>query len=236
MAGDASVLDNAVWYALHGAHAHLAESTGRAARYPAAVSVFGAIDAFDDASWADLAALDAPGPTAVLFRGDVPAPPPGWKVAFGGEGNQMVLDELVPAPVPKARRLGADDVEQMLDLVARTRPGPFGPRTIELGAYHGVFDGDRLVAMAGERLRVPGFTEVSAVCTAPEARGRGLASGLTTLVAHDILERGEVPFLHHAHDNHDARRVYERLGFRYRRHVTFVSFRSDTSAHATAHS
>jgi predicted GNAT family acetyltransferase len=118
----------------------------------------------------------------------------------------------------------------MLDLVARTRPGPFGPRTIELGEYHGVFDGDELVAMAGERLRVAGYTEISAVCTAPAARGRGLASGLTTLVAERILERGELPFLHHADDNHSARRVYLQLGFRDRCDVRFVSFRPPAGA------
>ena len=225
------VLDNAAWHALRGAHAHLAESIGRASRYPAAVSVFGAVDTFDDVSWADLAALDSPGPTAVVFRADVPDPPPGWEIAFGGAGRQMVLETLVPAAVPSARRLGIDDVDQMLELVALTRPGPFGPRTIELGEYHGVFDGERLVAMAGERLRVPGYTEVSAVCTAPDARGRGLAAGLSTLVAQGIIERGDVPFLHHADDNHDARRVYERLGFRDRRGVRFVSFQPAPPAH-----
>lgn len=224
MAGS-SLLDNAVWHALHGPHAHLARTCGRAARYLSEVSVFGAVDRFDRGAWEDLGALDRPGPTAVLFRRDVPDPPAGWEVAHGGEGRQMVLDELVAAPVPVARRLGPDDVEAMLELVARTRPGPFGPRTIELGEYHGVFDGGRLVAMAGERLRVAGFTELSAVCTAPEVRGRGLAAGLSTLVAQRILERGDVPFLHHASDNHGARRVYERLGFRERCRVRFVSFR-----------
>ena len=74
-------------------------------------------------------------------------------------------------------------------------------RTIELGGYIGLFDGDRLVAMAGQRLAPPGFREVSAVCTHPDFRGRGLAAGLTTLVARAILERGEQPFLHHASDN-----------------------------------
>jgi ribosomal protein S18 acetylase RimI-like enzyme len=225
MAADQDVLDNAVWHALHGAHAHLAVRHGRAARFLPEVSVFGAVDRFDDESWADLAALDHPAPTAVVFRPDIPDPPADWEIAFGGEGQQMVLDRLRPAPVPTTRALTAADVAEMLDLVARTRPGPFGPRTIELGAYHGVFEDGRLVAMAGERLRVPGHTEISAVCTAPEARGRGLAAGLTTLVARGILARGDVPFLHHATDNDPARRVYERLGFRRRRDVRFVSFR-----------
>jgi ribosomal protein S18 acetylase RimI-like enzyme len=225
MAPDPCVLDNAVWHALHGAHAHLAVRHGRAVRYHPEVSVFGAVDRFDDASWADLAALDDPAPTPVVFRPDVPEPPADWEIAFGGDGRQMVLHTLRPAAVPAARPLTTVDVPEMLALVARTRPGPFGPRTIELGAYHGVFEGGRLVAMAGERLRPTHHTEISAVCTAPEARGRGLAAGLTTLVARGILARGDVPFLHHAADNLPAQRVYERLGFRFRRDVRFVSFR-----------
>ncbi len=239
MTPDPSVLDNAVWHALRGAHAHLAVSHGGAARYLPDVSVFGAVDRFDDDSWADLEVLgehpDLAGPraTPVVFRPDIPTPPVDWEMAFGGDGRQMVLDVLRPAPVPPSRLLTTADVAEMLDLVARTRPGPFGPRTIELGAYHGVFEDGRLVAMAGERLRVPGYTEISAVCTAPEARGRGLAAGLTTLVARGILARGDVPFLHHAADNDPARRVYERLGFRLRRDVRFVSFRRACRAAAS---
>ena len=111
----------------------------------------------------------------------------------------------------------------MLALVELTRPGPFAVRTVDLGGYVGVFDGDRLVAMAGQRLAPPGFREISAVCTHPDFRGRGLAAGLTALVARGILERGERPFLHHASDNDPARRVYETLGFQFRRQVVFAA-------------
>ena len=109
----------------------------------------------------------------------------------------------------------------MLALVELTRPGPFAVRTVELGGYVGVYDGDTLVAMAGQRLAPPGFREISAVCTHPDYRGRGLAAGLTSLVARRIVERGEEPFLHHAADNEPARRVYEALGFEFRREVTW---------------
>ena len=111
----------------------------------------------------------------------------------------------------------------MLALVELTRPGPFSVRTIDLGGYVGVFDGDRLIAMAGHRLAPPGFREVSAVCTHPDFRGRGLAAGLTALVAQRILDRGERPFLHHASDNDPARRVYEAIGFEFRRQVVFAA-------------
>jgi len=217
-----SLLDNAVWHALRTRHARFADVAGRARRYAYEVSFASAVDQFDDESWRDVAALVGPGGTAVFFRDRVPPPPPGWTQVMEGVGHQMVLDQLVPADVPPARLLSVADVPQMLELVALTRPGPFLPRTIELGDYYGVFADDRLVAMAGERLQLPGFTEISAVCTHPDARGRGYASGLTTRVATGILDRGEQPFLHHAAENDDARRVYERLGFSLRRPVTMA--------------
>ena len=102
-----------------------------------------------------------------------------------------------------------------------TRSGPFTVRTVDLGGYLGVFDGTTLIAMAGQRLAPTGFREISALCTHPDHRGRGLAAGLTSVVAQRILERGERPFLHHAADNHPARRVYEALGFEFRREVTW---------------
>jgi ribosomal protein S18 acetylase RimI-like enzyme len=134
----------------------------------------------------------------------------------------MVIEEggLLGAVEPTgARSLNVDDLEQILPLVQLTAPGPFLPGTIDLGRYYGCFEGEQLIAMAGERLHVQGYTEISAVCTRPEARGRGLASALTSRVARGILERGETPFLHLRSDNDSARRVYERLGFRRRRAV-----------------
>jgi predicted GNAT family acetyltransferase len=136
----------------------------------------------------------------------------------------MVLDELAPVDAPSARRLGPDDAGEMLALVELTRPGPFCIRTVELGNYHGVFHGRTLVAMAGERLRLPGYTEISAVCTHPDFRGRGLAAGLSALVARGILGRGDKPFLHHAAENEPARRIYESLGFEFRREVGFAVY------------
>ncbi len=111
----------------------------------------------------------------------------------------------------------------MLALVELTQPGPFRPRTIELGHYFGIFEDGALVAMAGERLQTPEFTEVSAVCTHPSARGRGLAAALSHRVATGILARGQTPILHVALTNVGARRVYERLGFVVRRELEFVA-------------
>jgi len=217
---DPSSLDNAVCHALNTYHQAFAEVAGAARRYHPDVSVFAAVDDTNDLNaWEDLAALLGAEHPGVLFRAAPVIVPPGWTRHGGGEGHQMVLEHLAAVTIPDARRLDADDVGEMLALVELTRPGPFSVRTVELGDYFGVFEGGALIAMAGERLRVPGYCEISAVCTHPDWRGRGLAAGLTALVAQRILERGDTPFLHHAIDNDPARRVYEALGFVFRRAV-----------------
>src|SRR5690606_17517536 len=175
------------------------------------------------ADWADLAALAGPG--AVVTIAGLPEPPPGWEVVSLIPGVQLTGDGVPPAPDVEAVRLTAADVPEMLDLIARTRPGPFRPRTIEMGVYLGIRRDGRLVAMAGERLHPPGWTEISAVCTDPAFRRRGLATRLVRAVAAGIRARGETPFLHAAADNTEAIRLYESLGFRLRREVMFGTVR-----------
>jgi predicted GNAT family acetyltransferase len=140
----------------------------------------------------------------------------------------MVLGELPPTPAVDVDLVDLTDadVPAMLALVELTRPGPFRARTVELGHYVGVKVEGELLAMGGERLQTPGYCEVSAVCTHPTARGRGLAAALTQRVAAGILERGQTPLLHVATTNVGARRVYERLGFSVRRDVPFVLVRT----------
>lgn len=223
VASESEWLDNAGWRALTTRQERFAEVAGSARRYPSDVSPFCAVDRLDPDAWHDLARLVGDGGTAVLFRTSIGDPPPGWVTLQRGVGHQMVVSDLRDAAEPAARRLGISDVDEVMELISIARPGPFETRTLELGDYHGVFDDDgRLVAMAGERLDLPGFTEISAVCTHPEARGRGLAAGLTRLVASRILERGDQPFLHVA-DGNPARAVYERLGFTVRTPVEFVA-------------
>jgi ribosomal protein S18 acetylase RimI-like enzyme len=221
----AHVLDNPALGSLTGPHAHFAERRGRVLRYPLDVSPWLALP--DDPGpddWADLAALVGPGGEVPLagFRGQVPD---GWEITFQLEGVQLVDDGLAAAPDAEAVVLGPADVPEMLDLVALTRPGPFLSRTVELGTYLGIRREGRLVAMAGERLHPPGWTEISAVCTDPAFRGEGLASRLVLAVAHGIRERGETPFLHTGAGNTNAVRLYEALGFRLRRNTTFLAAR-----------
>jgi predicted GNAT family acetyltransferase len=145
----------------------------------------------------------------------------------------MVLEEDAPtATDPELETLGDADVDAMLALVGRTKPGPFARRTHELGTYLGVYDDlAGLVAMAGERLRVPGATEISAVCTDPGVRGRGLATRLVLALAAGIRARGELPILHASADNTTAIRLYEQLGFRLRAEPSFVAVRAPSSTH-----
>lgn len=220
------VLDNPALASLSGPHAHFAERRGRVLRYPVDMSPWLALPDDPGADdWADLAALAGPGEEVPLpgYRGEVPA---GWELLMQIEGVQLVDDGLDAAPDPEAVVLGPADVPEMTDLVERTRPGPFLPRTIEMGTYLGIRRAGALVAMAGERLHPPGYTEISAVCTDPAFRGQGLAGRLVLAVAHGIRERGEVPFLHTGAANVNAIRLYESLGFRLRRRTAFPAARA----------
>jgi predicted GNAT family acetyltransferase len=113
----------------------------------------------------------------------------------------------------------------MQELVRLTNPGPFGPRTIELGRFVGIRRDGRLVAMAGERLKPEGHTEITGVCTHPDHRGRGYSQALVADAARHILGRGDTPFLHVYSTNRGAITLYEKLGFRLRRtlRVTVLS-------------
>ncbi|MFK0170763.1 GNAT family N-acetyltransferase [Streptomyces sp. NPDC090306] len=220
------VLDNPALASLTGPHALFAEARGRVLRYPVDVSPWLALpDDPGPEDWADLAAFADPDARVHLpgYRGEIPE---GWEVTMRVDGVQFVHEGLDAAPDAEAVRLGPADVPEMLDLVARTRPGPFLPRTVELGTYLGLRRDGRLVAMAGERLHPPGWTEISAVCTDPAHRGEGLAARLVLAVAHGIRERGETPFLHTGAQNTNAVRLYEKLGFRLRRTTAFLELRA----------
>ncbi|MEY9839976.1 GNAT family N-acetyltransferase [Streptacidiphilus sp. EB103A] len=218
-------LDNPARAALLGPHAHFAERRGAVLRYPSDVTPFVALpDEPDEQTWRDVAALLGPG-TVVPVAGIESSPPPHWETVMDLRGVQLVDDGIAAAPDGEAVRLGPEDVPEMLALVEHAKPGPFLPRTVELGTYLGIRREGRLVAMAGERLHPPGFTEISAVCTADSHRGQGLATRLVLAVADGIRARGETPFLHAAATNTNAIRLYLSLGFRLRREVSFVAVR-----------
>lgn len=220
-----TALDNVTWAALTGRQAEFAEVNGRAARFRPEISPFTAMDdTTDPEAWADLAALVGAG-RDMFVSGPRVIPPPGWDRVGGLPGVQMVDDGVAGIEDPEAVLLGDRDAPEVMDLVARTEPGPFRPGTLRLGTYLGIRRDGRLIAMAGERLKVPGWTEVSAVCTDPAYRGQGLAGRLIGAVVAGIRARGERPYLHAAASNAGAIRLYEKLGFAVRTPVMFGMYR-----------
>ncbi|WP_250037727.1 GNAT family N-acetyltransferase [Paractinoplanes maris] len=216
------MLENPVWAALSGPQACFAEASGDAARYLSDVGPWCAVaDPTDPAAWADLATLT----DYALLTAPAIDPPAGWEPVAVTPGVQMVGHTMTGVRDESTVRLTETDVPEMLDLMSRAKLGPFGKRTIELGHYLGLRHEGRLVAMAGERLRLPGWTEVSGVCTDPEFRGQGFAARLTMAVAAGLLEHGDLPFLHVNADNTTAIRLYERLGFQVGHEVVFAAYR-----------
>lgn len=223
-----NLLDNPCWYALNGPQAGIAERKGRAQRFqPDFCPFYGMPDEPTMQDWADVAALAGPGGLVTLSATMTPFPEE-WELTWGGDGVQLLARDQTGRDVPaddETVQLGPGDAAEALDLVERTKPGPFRARTLELGTYLGIRREGALVAMAGERLRLPGFTEISAVCTDDAWRGHGFGSRLTLAVAAGIRARGEVPFLHAVATNVGAIRLYEQLGFQHRRTTMFKTAR-----------
>ena len=213
-------LENVIWQALTTRQAHFAESCDNARRFVQEVTSLGAFDQPSNEGYASLARLAGSDGTAAVFLDQPYETRAGWEYIAGAALLQMVCENGHAIPSSSARpdivELGAPDSPEMQELTALTKPGPFGPRTHELGYYVGIRDCGKLVAMAGERMKIPGYTEVSAVCTHPDHLGKGYAATLMTEVMRSIRERGEKPFLHVRSDNARAIAIYERLGFQRR--------------------
>ena len=209
----AHTLDNPIWHSLRTRHAGLALNADGAARYPRAVAPFGAVESATEHAAVQLASLIADGDSIYLV-GVAPPAPPGWTLNPQKPMLQMICSSRVPATRgPETVRLGEVHRDDMLALTALVFPGFFRARTLEMGDYHGIYDGSRLVAMAGERMRLDGYQELSAVCTHPGYTGRGYAQHLLALLCNAAFDRGFMPFLHVYSDNTRAIAVYRKLGF-----------------------
>ena len=230
-------LDNVIWQALTTRDAQFAESFDEARRFVRDVGPLGAFLEKNPRGYASLTGLVEPGGTVGLFLDAPYESQNGWNFVVGAPLLQMIADngtapfsrpDSQPEPVgEKIFQLSSQDSQEMIDLTALTKPGPFGSRTHELGTYLGIRLRGRLVAMSGERLKVPGHTEVSAVCTHPDHTGKGYAGILMSEVMKRIRDRGETPFLHVRQDNARAIEVYKRLGFRERKLGHFAVLRKE---------
>jgi len=206
--------EDIIWRVLTGSHARFAVGSGAVRRYAPGYSP---IAAFADCMHPDLEGLGrlATRGERIYLDGWTGPPPPGWDIdaerpmlKMLWQGEQPAADEAFAAVL-----LGPAHVEEAMALAALTRPGPFGPRTMELGEYYGCFEDGRLIAMAGERMHAGRLREISGVCTHPDFQGRGLARRLTARLIRRQLARGETPFLHVIADNDAARTLYQGMGF-----------------------
>jgi len=219
-------LDNVMWHALTTSQAHLALGDERARRFRPEYALFAGMPALSAAGFDALASLMRPGEVVALSAAGDFDPGPLFDVVERKNLVQMAgaAGGTVRSP-QRLRPLVAADLPQMTALVRLTAPGPWFDRTADLGRFVGFEDDGRLVAMAGERMRVPGHTEISAVCCHPDWRGQGLAADLMRRVSQAIVARGETPFLHVLAENASAIGLYEKLGLRLRLRSRFTVLR-----------
>jgi GNAT superfamily N-acetyltransferase len=225
------LLDNPIWNSLSTSHRNLAKGNGLAKCYPPEIGPLSGLSEQTSAAHEALRAMAGAGGIQVLFLDEPPLTRSGLTLIRGGLLSQMIYagPRALQPPIadPSMRVLTPSDVPAMMELAKLTEPGPFRNRTHKLGIFFGIFEDGRLVSMAGQRIRVPGFVEVSAVCTHPDARGRGYARTLMSAVMENILSDGDIPFLHSFADNHAAIRVYEALGFTHRRHFHLAVLKNE---------
>jgi len=215
------MLDRPVWAALGTRHRHLSLGGALARRYAPDVNLFASACDDTPAALAALTELVQPGERVFLLQVPDIVVPAGLAPLKAAKGVQMIATRNVRAAAPDDDivELTDADAPEMLALARLTEPGPFLTRTHRMGTFRGIRVGGRLAAMAGERFRFPGYTEVSGVCTHPDFRGRGLARRLSAAVAARIEARGEQPFLHAWKTNRPAIALYESLGFEIRAEV-----------------
>jgi GNAT superfamily N-acetyltransferase len=209
------LLDNIMWNCLSGPHAKFATGSGAVRRYAPGFSPIVGCENPEQPDFVTLQKFCEPGDTFYFDIWPGPAPT-GWRIDKEARMFKMVWEAPVPAEdaAPDAVPLRAEHFAQAVELARLTNPGPFGIRTPELGEYFGHFEGDKLIAMAGERLCVADLHEVSGICTHPDHQGHGLARKLTLKLVRRQMQRGKTTFLHVMSHNAAARGLYEKMGFR----------------------
>lgn len=211
------LLDRPVWSALASRHAALAEGGALARRYPASIVPFASTGDDSEESLAALATLVRSGETIFMAQADPIVLPGELTATVTADAVQMLAENPLEKVIDeRIRLLGPSDAPEMLELAMLTKPGPFTLRAMDLGEFFGISIDGRLAAMAGERMKQTGFTELSGVCVHPDFRGKGLARLLSLFVAGRIASRGEAAYLHAYATNTAAIRLYERIGFELR--------------------
>lgn len=218
---DTTLLDRPIWSSLVSHWKPLAIGGEAALKLDPACGPFAAAADSSPESLAGLAALAPQNGTIWTVETFAHVAPSGLEVERTAVLLQMTATAIPSAPpgVVDIVPLGEADAEEMFALATLTQPGPYAPRTNRLGTFIGVRAKGRLVAMAGERMRMPGFVEVSGICTHPDYRGRGLAAALTAVTMRRIADGGETPFLHTYASNAGAIALYRKLGFEPRREL-----------------
>jgi predicted GNAT family acetyltransferase len=218
-------LDNPIWHALNTRHAEMAEGNELARRYPQAFTILAGLREPSDDAYAALAKITPVKQHVALFSLEDPSTPAMFECRTKSPVAQMICEELIDCKTHDFQILTKDDVPEMKALATLTQPGPFSDRTIEFGVFIGIKDGAKLVAMTGERMKLPGYDEVSAVCTHPDYQGRGYARALVHAVAKRRIDRGSIPLLHVKADNIAGIRTYQSIGFAIRRQFYFSLLR-----------
>lgn len=215
-------LDNPAWSSLATGHKSLARTHGLAARYPSDISPIAAIREPSARAFTDLHALTVPDEIVGLVAAFDMTIPSDWEVVLSRMIDQMVCEDFHPAGDATPLLLSEKDVPEMVALTKLTQPGPFEHGTIGMGKYLGLRDRDgTLMAMAGQRMSLAHFREISAVCTSPAHQGKGYAGKLMTVLAREIIAEGKTPFLHVKTENASAKHLYAKLGFHVRKPMHF---------------
>ena len=217
------LLHNPVYNALLSGDRHLSFGNDQVKFFDEQVSPFAGFETGYTNGFTDLSDLLPSGRKILYATPSLLQQTIGWKMLHEIKGLQFVY-----APSQETEKifhdiipLGQSHIDEMVQLAALTKPGPFGLKTIDFGYYFGIFEKENLAAMTGQRLHIQNFTEISAVCTHPDYTGKGYAYSLLLHQLQLIVQQGQQPFLHVREDNERAIALYQRLGFTISRSMNF---------------
>ncbi|QMU30907.1 GNAT family N-acetyltransferase [Adhaeribacter radiodurans] len=216
------LLNNPIWFALQSGNKNIASGNAQVKFMQRDIGPFAAMEEYSESNFVYLLEQSKPGDYFILFTHEKIKVPASWTTLVEKTITQMVYLHPSPPSIVADTNLVVleeKDVPAMLDLTQRTKPGPFLSGTIELGNYIGIFEGSKLIAMAGQRLKPGVYTEISAVCTDPAYTGRGLAQKIVTALVNKILAESRIPMLHLNTDNNSAYNLYTKIGFQTRREI-----------------